>query len=357
MTVRLLSRSLLTALSVLLVAIATAATQPPATTIAPTLITFHKSDAALGDVAAALTKASKIPISVPPAESRLKCPAAFAGMPFWEALEQSARQTGMKIVLLEKGTKVGLEPRGASREVATVSGPFRIVVKQVIGRALLDLGANFHEVYLEVNWEPHIPVFRIATEPRITKAVDDRGIALTAASSTANAYPTEAITDMKIKVSGLTRSSKQIASLAGEFRVTAAEQILTFKFKNLTGKMPDLIIQEDVKVSLKSINKSDKTWDVELELVYPDDHPPFESFEEQKWLRDNKLQLVSPDGKPIDPESELLEVSSRKGRVGATYRFPGMLNPLAKGWALVCETPSPLKEFKIPFELKNIPLP
>jgi hypothetical protein len=354
MTARLSRRFLLTTPLVFLITIVAVATQPPTPTIAPTLITFQKQDATLGSVAAALSKASGIPISIPPAEARSKCPAAFAGVPFWEALEHTARDTGMKIVLLEKGTKMGLEPRGMCREIATVSGPFRIVAKQVIGRALLDLGANFHEISLEVNWEPRIPVFRIDTQPRITKVTDDRGVGLTATTSSANSYPTEAVTDMKIKVNGLTRESKQIGLLAGEFRVTAAEKILVFKF-DLTGKMPISKIQNDVKASVKGIAKPDNSWEVVVELLYPENHPPFESFEAQKWLRDNRLQLVSPDGKPTEPENE--EIAATGRRVVATYRFPGTINPLAKGWSLIYETPSPLMEFKVPFELKNIPIP
>ncbi len=340
---------------VLFATIASVATQPTSPTIAPTPITFQKADATLGDVAVALSKASGIPISVPPVEGRLKCPAAFAGVPFWDALEQTAKQTGMKIVLFDKGTKVGLEPRGMSREVSTTSGPFRIVAKQVIGRALLDVGVTFHDIYLEVHWEPRIPVFRIDTQPRIIKATDDHGVGLTATTTSASGYPTEAITDMKMKVMGLTRESKKIGILAGEFRVTAAEKILTFKFDDLTGKMPVSKTQNEVIASVKGITKQDKFWEVELELLYPKNHPPFESFEEQKWLRDNKLQLVSPDGKPTNPESEEPAASGR--RVVAIYRFPVTINPLAKGWSLVYETPSPLMEFKVPFELRNIPIP
>ena len=44
------------------------------------------------------------------------------------------------------------------------------------------------------------------------------------------------------------------------------------------------------------------------------------------------------------------------------YRFKedptkGLTNPTAKGWSLVYETPAPLVEFRVPFELKDIPLP
>jgi hypothetical protein len=95
---------------------------------------------------------------------------------------------------------------------------------------------------------------------------------------------------------------------------------------------------------------------VNLKLEYPKDHPVFESFEAQKWLRDNRLQLVSPQAKPTEPESE--EITIENGRIVlATYRFPANLNPLVKGWSLIYETPSPLVEMKVPFELKNIPIP
>ena len=41
--------------------------------------------------------------------------------------------------------------------------------------------------------------------------------------------------------------------------------------------------------------------------------------------------------------------------MSATYRFKS--DPRAKGWSLVCEAPSPLVEFAVPFELRNIPVP
>lgn len=357
MIARLSCRFLASTPVILFIAIAVVAIEPVPLPISPTIIAYQKPDAKLGDVTEALSKASGISITVPPAEAQKQCPAAFAGVPFWKALEQAAKQTGMKIVLHEKGMKVGLELRGASREIATVNGPFRIVAKQVTGRALLDLGITFHEIDLEVHWEPRVPVFRIDSQPRISKVTADRNVALTATTTSANSYPTEAMTDMKVKVTGLTRECKQINVLAGEFRVTAAEKILAFKFADLTAKLPIVQSQNLVNVTLKSISKLDKFLEVELELIYPENHPVFESYEEQKWLRDNKLLLVSPNGKSIKPESEEIDRNGRRGRIVATYRFPGDINPLAKGWSLIYETPSPLREFMVPFELNNIPLP
>jgi hypothetical protein len=356
MTVRLSRVFVLTLIiiPILAIGIAALALQPSRPPLPPTAITISKPDATLGETAATLSRVSGIPISVPPAMAQEKCPIDITNAPFWEALEKVAKQTGTRIVLTDKGEKVSLEPRGKSQEVSTVSGPFRIVARQVIGRALLDLGTTFHEVYLEVHWEPRIAVFRIDSQPAITKAIDDRNRALTA-TATASTHPTDATTEMRIRVNGLTRESKQIGVLAGEFRVTAAEKMLSFRFGDLTGKLPASQTQNDVTAKLIEIAKPDKTWDVKLELQYPSDHPAFQSFEEQKWLRDNRVYLVSPGLKQTEPESEEVDVHGR--RIVATYRFPGNLNPREKGWSLVYKTPSPLVEFKVPFELKNIPIP
>ena len=348
-------RTLFSALLITTLPVLAIATQPATSQLPPVTVKFRKTNATLGEVATELTKVSGIPISVSPAESGHTCPADFAGIPFWNALEQTARETGMKIVVLERGTKLGMQPLGSCQEVSSVSGPFRIVAKQVIGRALLDLGVTVYEVYLEVHWEPRIAVYRIDSQPKITRIADDRGTALSAETSNASGYPTDALMDMKLRVNGLTRASKQIGVMAGEFRVTAAQKILAFKFENLNGKNPVSKTQDRVTATVKKISKLEKHWEVELDLQYPEGHPAFESFEEQKWLRDNRLQLVSPDGKPNESESEEVSVSGR--RIAGTYRFSGNLNPLTKGWSLVYHTPSPLLEVNVPFEMKGIPLP
>lgn len=337
--------------------IAAIALQPPAAGLQPTRVTLQQPKGTLGEVAVELSRASGMPIAVPPASAKTNCPVNFTQTPIWVALEQVARETGMKIVLHERGKRLALEPRGLSREAAAVSGPFRVVATQVVARSLLDLGVTSYEVNLEVNWEPRIAVFRIDSQPRVTRAIDDRGTALAAAASTVSAYPADAQTEMKVKLTGLTRESRSIAVLAGEFRATAADKMLVFNFNALNGKLSQSKTQDRVTATLKSIAKPEKTWEIDIEVVYPEGHPIFESFEEQKWLRDNKVQLVPPPGagRIAEPESE--EVSAHGRRIIATYRFPGNLTPLAKGWSLVYETPSPLVEVKVPFELKGIPLP
>jgi len=349
-------RLAIVALLAVAVAIATAA--PPETVrFKPTPVTFSNANATLNDVAVGLSKSSAgVTVAVEsPEAAKAKCPVDFTGTPFWEALETAADASKTRITLRDGGKRVILEPRPNRREISAVSGPFRIVPRSVTGRLLLDSDTIFHDIQLDVHWEPRLPVFRIDGNPRITKAIDDRGTALTVAAGNARHHPSTSATDMRVRLTGLTRESKRIGVLEGEFRATASAQMLAIPFENLGDKLPATKTEEGVKVTLQSFTKTDQTWEAELELLYPESHPFFESFEEQKWLRDNRARLVSPAGKPLDPDSEDVTAAGRK--VIATYRFKTKDNPAAKGWVLVCETPGPLAEATVPFTLKDIPIP
>ena len=116
-----------------------------------------------------------------------------------------------------------------------------------------------------------------------------------------------------------------------------------------------------MSAALKRVQKKDDTWEIAVDVTYPPNQPAFQSFEGEWWLRDNKLTLYSPGGKAfvIDDYEIPQPDSSRPLRV--IHRFKedpakGLGDP-TKGWKIVYETPSPLVETKVPFELKDIPLP
>ena len=326
--------------------------------IKPTTITFQKSNAVLREVAAELSKSpSGIAVAVDDAVVKAKCPVSFSNTPFWEALESAAAKSSTRLVLRDAGRTIALEPlAGRPRASSSISGPFRVVAREVTGRVLLDEATVSHSVRLTAHWEPRMPVYRIDIFPRITQAKDDRGAALMIPPRVARDYPTGASHDLTVEqISGLTRDSKRIAVLAGEFRAVAAERLLNVPFQSLAGKLPIEQKVEGVKVSLKSFAKDGDLWIAELLLEYPPNHPNFESFEEQRWLRDTRLRLISPAARPADPDSEEVIASGRF--VTATYRFKVTGDPRGKGWSLVCQTPSPLVEMSVPFTLKDIPIP
>ncbi|MBX9581263.1 MAG: hypothetical protein K2X87_13220 [Gemmataceae bacterium] len=318
------------------------------------------TNSTLRDVVAALTKQTGLPVTYPEAAASQPCDAVFNGKPFWEALELIADQTGQRIGLKGDGRDIALVPRGKSREVSSVAGPFRVVARQVVGRYLLGEGAVTHEVRLDVHWEPRFPVFRIDSTPTVTQAADDRGTALTPQAGGSRTQPAGYAHAATVRLGGLTREAKRIGTLKGYFTVVASEKYLTFRFPDLAAKPPvALPAQEQVTATLRRFGKDDDTWEAEIGLTYPPTIPEFESFE--AWAAGNRVRLVSPDGtKLFPPESRNVTAAGRQ--VVGTYYFKedrakGLVNPAGKGWSLVVEAPTTPAEFRVPFELKDVPLP
>jgi hypothetical protein len=329
--------------------------------IPPRLVKMEMANSTLGKVAPELARKSGIPFTFPPEAAGQTCDGVYNEKPFWFALEMVASQTGNRIVLSDHGRKIALEPRGKSYEVSSVHGAFRVVARQVVGRFVFDSGTAFHEVHLDIHWEPRLPVFRLDSIPKMTRAVADKGTALPAISADSRSQPTGAVHAATIRLGGITREAKRIATIEGNFTVTASETMLAFTFDDLTkGKTASALpVKEKVSATLKRVEKDEKTWEFEIELNYPPNLPKFESFE--SWTFDNRMRLFSPDAaKSFAPDDH--EILTQGSKVTAVYRFKesaakGLVNPASKGWKLVYEAPSPPLEFTVPFELKDLPLP
>lgn len=354
---------LLLALPIIGAATTTPAAQPAKSPIPARTVTIDRQNGTLAEVAADLGKQAGIPVELGAGLGKEPCPAKFAGTPFWAALEEVARRTNTRIDHRDGGRVIVLERKEkGDNPVSSVAGPFRTVARMVTAKKYLDIGTTFYDVELELQWEPRFPVFRLDSHPRITKAADDRGTALEARAGTANNAVTGYTHSGSVRLTGLTRESRTIRTLAGSFTVTAAESMLAFRFPDLTAKQPSALpAKQGVTATLKRFERDEKTWEAEIELLYPEGMPAFESFEAASWLTQNRLRLVSPDGSKVFAPDDY-EIPQAGRRVVAVYRFKedaakGLANPNAKGWSLVYETPSPLVEFRVPFELTDIPLP
>lgn len=354
-----------------LAVVAADAGKPPAA-IPAKLVVLNDPNSKLGRVLPAVTKQTGIPVAFPESAKDETADAYFTGKPFWDVLEAVANQTGHRIALHENGRKLALEPRGKSREVSAVSGPFRVVARQVVARYNLELGQTVYEAELDAHWEPRFPVFRIDAHPTITKAADDQGRPLTAPAVKSRVHPGGFVHPMTVRLGGLTRAARKIAVLAGDFGVTAAPEMLPFRFTDLAAKgagvLPPAVaarLNGQVAATLKrfAFDKDTNTWEAEVEATYPAGMPHFESFESEWWLSENRLRLLAPNNGPAYlPESPEFDIRDGGRRVVAVYRFKadtlkGLTPAALKGWALEYVAPAPLVEVRVPFELKDIPLP
>ncbi len=342
-----------------LIAFAVAADPSAGPTIPPKTFTWSKPDATLADTLRELTKQTGIPVEASGVNASAPCPASFSGVPFWEALDQVAAKTGTRVAAGKHGREVILAKRTGPAAPAGVDGPFRVAVRQVQPRTDFETGQTFTEVTLDVRWEPRFPVFRIDSEPTISALADDKGSKLDAVTSRAKTPPTGFLYTTTVRVEGVPRSATKLTRLAGSFTVTASERMLPFVFDDLTRLPASPPPQEGVTATLKRFEKVDNRWEAEVELVYPPGQPVFESFE--SWVTENRARLVAPN-KARTFETADFEVPEQGRRVVAVYRFAenpakGLMPGDRKGWSLVYETPAPLVEFPVRFELKDIPLP
>jgi hypothetical protein len=351
-------------LAVVTLTIATFGALPAADPFPAATVTSAKAPVVLGEAANDIAKQTGVPVVVAPnlLKTALKDFKGYKAAPLWEALQSTADASGTRLVLSKGGREIGLVSRGTARESASVSGPFRVVSQQVTGRALLTEGIVVHDVSLLVHWEPRLRVYRIDTGPKVSAVKDVPGTKLTADGGGSQVLPSDCTSELRVRVSGLTRDSDKITQLAGTFGVTAAEKMLSFDFAAPGGKLPAAKKIEGVTAALKRVEKKGATWEVVIEVAYPDGQPTFESFQGEWWLRDNRLLLIGPNAKSValDDYESLSPDNPRPLRV--IYRFKedaakGIGNPTAPGWSLVYETPAPLREVRVPFELKDIPLP
>ena len=296
---------------------------------------------------------------------------------FWELLDSVAKQTGGRFTINSKGRGACLN-NDPLRFVlpnppVTIDGAFRVAAKQLASRRDFDSGLSVTELTLAVHWDPRLPVFRIDSGPRGTVAVNIRGGLggpefkasqgdLTLSVGKQAVSGSEFFSVVRVPQLGQpvpigggrdAVTSATSLSLTGKFTVTAAARMLQFRVADTT--KPTTLTQEGVTFTLQAPRKVGDRWDVPVELVYPPSKVEFESFEAGVWLSRNRLQLIDPAGKPLEPMNE--DFRESPGKANLVYRFPaGKLPADRAGWSLLYETPSPLVEFDIAFTL-DIPLP
>lgn len=274
-------------------------------------------------------------------------------LPLWHALQKVADQTECRVALEGKGDRIVLVKKDAfPRPTPSVSGPFRVAVKSISAKSDFEAGRTSYDVQLELNWEPRIAVFR-------TSGLNASAATHQATSETGKASVTGSRQPLVLRFAGIDRKTAQWQTLSGSVTVTAAEKMLRVSFDDLTAKQPTKTV-EKVTVTLVKWEKIDDLWEARVELTYPPGMPAFESFEAECWLRDNACRLVSPDrSKSFEAKDQLVRITPTGAVID--YRFhednKKGIKPGNGGWHLEIDTPSPLKEFAVPFELKNIPLP
>jgi hypothetical protein len=343
------------ALVLLLLALATncPAAEPKATAdkpIAPRLATIQSPNGTVKFAFDSLARQTGLEVDFSAVDARKQYKMAFDKAEFWKIVDGVADLSGSRV---EIGKQVRLIPNTSrTKPIVSVDGPFRIAVTNIDVQSKLVEGISSYDMTLEIAWESRLPVVRMDAVPTIQTGHDDAQRLITVKPYKSRNMVDGSVASQKVRLEGITRESKQIAVLAGSYRVTAAEETLRFSFDDL-GKFPVARNHGGVSVNIKSFAKVGTFWIADIDLSYPPDGPVFESFE-NSWLSRNRLTLVSPDGKKHTTTEGEINGFSIRYRFNETDDFkPGNL----KGWKLEYETTGAMREVTVKFELKGIPLP
>ena len=331
---------------VLMIAGPARAAEPP---FPATLVSASGSASLAGRIAAFGNRAG-ISIDATAIPKGRKSAASFTNTPFWEAVRTVANEAGGRVVVEGFGDRLSVIPGSAPPDFP--AGPFRFVAKSVTTKFDYDTGRGGTDVAVELHWEPRIRVFRIAKYDVAIVGSEMKSSDASKANVTGSRHVLTA------RFPSVPRTPEAKFGLRGAVTLTAAEKRLRVTFDDATAKNQTQMA-ERVGVTLHSFEKFDDIWEAKVTVAYPPGRPEFESFEAETWLRDNACRLVSPD-RTKTFETKNFQVKLTPTGATFVYRFPEDkakgLRP-GQGWRIEVDTPSPLVEYPLAFELKGIRLP
>jgi hypothetical protein len=283
-------------------------------------------------------------------------------VPFWQAIDQLARDTDSRLDLYQKDGVLALVDGPYHEQTASINGIFRTVAKEISAHKNLDADMGYYQVSLEVTWEPRFRPFFIETRPDSLVVKDDKGKDLAGAQQPGGGRMAVdqghyALVDLRLPPAQ--RSVNHLGLLKGKLAVLGPSKWQTFTFDDL--KVSEQT-KDGVTAKLSKTNLTPDLWTLEMTLKYPESGPSFESFE--SWLVYNEIYLVKKD----DPQQRFAnnggyETGNSSGtKASISYHFVD--DPKTKfnrgkpdEWKVVYKAPGQFIEVPATFEFKDVPLP
>lgn len=287
---------------------------------------------------------------------------------FWQAVEAVVRQAGCGFSPYQDQGSLVLIDSPSGRAPAAHAGIFRIAATRTTAQRDLETGTHVAGLALEIAWEPRFRPFYLELEPlRLSFDGGKETKPLVVPSGGQVPVSGRNAVELDVRFPAPPRRSGTITALEGGLRVLGPVKMLDFRFEKpapLTdADKPRVLEQEKVRVSLTGLRVRTDRWMADILIENPPGGPALESY--QTWLNNNRIRLerqvggktvtVVPDAtqeEPLDRETER--------RAHLRYHFTNRA-ALAKtnpeDWTLVYTTPGRIVHIRVPFALKDLPLP
>ncbi|WP_162658383.1 hypothetical protein [Tuwongella immobilis] len=278
-------------------------------------------------------------------------------LPFWTVLDQLAAQSDARVVIREQGRRIELVPGRSTGGAARVVGPIRILPTEIRSRLGLQDTASRYELLLEVACEPRFPLFRIDSHPRVLRAIASNGKAVQSPATNSRINLEGATATLTIPLEGVTREMVRLSEIEAEFRLTAANEWLTFDFTTAKrdGATP---AQAGIALGMRQSRKQGTAWVIDFDYSRPEGEPAFESFEMQQLAPEWTL-IRERDNAAFRPAERDFTEAGRgyRDRIRFDLEMLQLEAIPTTGWKLQARVSGPIREFPVRFRLENIPLP
>jgi hypothetical protein len=348
----------------------------------PVVITAHFHDATAQAALAELSKQAGAPLPLFPPDLLAKnairnVTLDLERQPFWAAVEQFSRKTGLEPVLAPEDPyprfQLGLGG-GFWDEPHVVAGPVVLFANEVERTNTVELGKDKHtfrrglEVGLTAFAEPGLRVLFASPVVKVVAAVDERGQPLTVAPEDpvdagaqddaesgvytwSLAISLDSPADPTVHKIARLRARTHVRVQTAQQRVEVDDDMKTRNVSRTVAGAP---------FTFRSMKKADIEYILQLNLRR-DKTPEAQWRDLHHSLYSGQLTLYDDKGRLVAGRATENGGEYHNNRIDATLRFvrePGVTDPQAgEPFKLVWLAPTAAKDLPIEFEVQDLPIP
>jgi hypothetical protein len=285
----------------------------------------------------------------------------FDKTPFWEAMTQVLKKTGLAIYPFESEQAIRLVARRSGAIVASEknypAGPFLFVPVDFTARRMFDNADDGSlRLGLLVAWEPRLSPIGLTQKLTEIQALDENGEAVDvdvrAGQLDVPVNPKATCVKLGIPFALPSRDVHKISRLTGTLDVLVPGPVETFRFGGLPGAKEVKKRVASATVTLSGMRKNNDTWEVEVRVRFDDAGDALASH--RGWIFANEAYLEGPDGKRVDNEGFETKMQT-EDEVGVAYFF--YLDAPPDKYSFVYKTPAKIFSSRFKYEFDDLELP